>query len=1696
MSVASLNCNGVLAPRTKKASERGTLEQIDDLLNVHDFLCLQEVGMDSDTVPPLLAKRLEARRDRAIAYVSGAGLHTSVAVVLSNGWQADKVERHPSGRAIAVTARKGLDVVVVISVYQPSGLDNCGVGPAYGRGVLPPSASQREARRVTAAEVYTFVKRYTGGFFVIGGDLNETRSPADRGRHYGGPRGAVPPADWADRRGSFIGKFLGSQNVVVDLYRRMHPNTPGFTFTKRLPLRTGATFSRIDYILVPAFTTTGKAGSWTVGTVHVACSDHRAVVATFTAKPGASAPSTNADWSPGFVRIGRAGLGQRRKLAAACERRARAFLRTIPRARPGATRTYRVRMLDRAIRRFHSGMRRALSSLQPGPGEARRGGARRRGRARRTRDALLEVKASVERIWAGDGHANCRSHRAAVGRMQGLLGCFSGTRHDDLSGLRDLVDLVLGDVEFCERLDREIAAGRGPTRGEFLRDLFQDKSRAGEFVERYLRSSVRCVLDRGTLPDGSVTFDPEEYKPLIRKVVSAPMSTRVELPAPYDGVPRTPDLTAPFGSTDARARGCRPAWWDRVYSRDAKGVAPTVWDGLMAEATPAEISSVVRRAEGGKSPGHDGCDIDFWKLVTDPELVDGANGDTTACLLVLLHFVNECIALGEIPPTLKAGWITLVPKVKEDGSFSCDAPDMRPITVLPEMGKIVGRLLARRIDNVLVRNPGLLSCAQRGFQMDGYVGQCTGAIVDVIEDWRRRKEGVSGAGDLYVVSYDQSKAYDSVQEYTIRASLERFNMPELFIRYAVSCLHDARSRVRTAGGLTAPFAVRSGVRQGDPLAPLLYAFVTDALHEGMGATGPDGRVAPNPLFPSSCESWGYTLATDDPLTGAPVRICSSGYADDTIIVATSLQAVLEMQAWVREFFGAHCFTLNCEKTKLLCSDGAPRPALASVAGTEVVEPGDESVTIRYLGLWINLGLDWTVQIDRMRRAVWWVCGVIKRNHFDICMSLYAVQQYLLPCIRLGLLYADVTDGELRRWDARIRQTVMRAAGISMWRGVGVDAFYVCTGLPRLTTHRWALRGEELMIAANSRFPSSFSCRARLRSGARASNRALRTRRGLAELVDARFGVYGFERPVRVTRATSAWARGSVDGLGWRPHLQPVVVDDGLPWAGGPVRMYTDGSTGPVPGEPSGCSVVCASGRGVRRVIQFPCRASGNNFLAEVVAIIAALQLVPASAPVEVYSDSLAAIGAANRGRIWDWLAGVRTGLYAVSQRARAVAAARPAMNMLRATMAARRGTVVFRHVRAHTGCRDVASRMNAIADAVANRVRRRWEGRSAEVPYHVWGEHQYRMRIGRVPVIGSYRRAVLRAAAARELTSWAQGGPASAPVQVVSEGAGAGAGPAEKVLRPLRPAVPHARRLAAACGGRLAGLARVVRKSHDPVLMKFFLLAATEFLPVERRLVVRRSAGGRGEACKLCGAVSETVRHVYVCTSPASLAQAAASLSSVLRVLSDAGVRLVTSVARPLPEHGSRWHRVWFDLSGKTWMQCAARWSPPDGFEVLRGEDGLGALLGVLPQCVDDLLSGVRIGVGRWRPRGLRALSKLKAALQLALVRGAWRVYRGRCRQMDRWWRSPDAAGAVAARRVERAVRARRRGFKSAARALDRFLRSRPRRLPMGGRYPVRARSARTWSCGPFSHEQTEEEFVSFHCETAEKAGVAGLPWF
>ena len=321
-----------------------------------------------------------------------------------------------------------------------------------------------------------------------------------------------------------------------------------------------------------------------------------------------------------------------------------------------------------------------------------------------------------------------------------------------------------------------------------------------------------------------------------------------------------------------------------MYNRQAKHIEGKTWDGLMQETNWKEVRDVVISNGKNKSAGWDGVNCDLVDIHTE-DSVDAPSH----FLEILTILINTALRLGKTLMSWRKAIISLIPKRKEDGTPTTLIGEMRPISVLQEFGKISSKLLSERLGAIFLSKPQILDSAQRAFLKDGCTGQCINTLLNTLEDFKGKKKK-NPAAQLFILAYDQVKAYDSVQAYTIKASLERFNFPQGFIDYVLSNLEEATSCFKTFYGPTEDFSVKASVRQGDPLSPLIYICVTDPLHEGL---------ASNPLF--DCKV-GYTFSNNPALT-----VSSIGYADDTLTCSESWEGQWMAHEWVREFYHAHKF---------------------------------------------------------------------------------------------------------------------------------------------------------------------------------------------------------------------------------------------------------------------------------------------------------------------------------------------------------------------------------------------------------------------------------------------------------------------------------------------------------------------------------------------------------------------------------------------------------------------------------------------------------------------------------------------------------------------------------------------------------------------------------------------------------------------
>lgn len=531
-----------------------------------------------------------------------------------------------------------------------------------------------------------------------------------------------------------------------------------------------------------------------------------------------------------------------------------------------------------------------------------------------------------------------------------------------------------------KKLDKERSNLFGRKDGSFHELFYWKRKKFYELLQgREKKDGNWVVRDPHS---GDIVQDPEKIKEVVNDVCSRRLRLRVEAPLPFSGitpmevtdVPRLASKPPPVPRRGHMRN--QPSWWKKMYARTAKGIQSDVWKGLMSPCSEEEVLCLIREAEPHKAAGYDGLSIDLLKiLVSSPKYVN--------TLKALTFLVNFALRHGPLL-SWKRVVITLIPKAEN----SENPEDLRPISVLPELSKLCSRILANRIGEIIKDNPSIMSEAQRGFLRNGSVLQCINAALDVFEDAKENKRL------LYATSYDFEKAYDSVQLFSIVASLERFNAPKQFVDFVTKGLVNAYSRFRTPFGMTEPFQILSSVRQGDPLAPLLFIMVVDALHEGLQE---------NPLFSVRT---GYCLQDSDVVVG------SLGYADDTLVLTEDWRSMWQAHTWVREFCRAHNLTINSRKTKLFGRDwkGDEDPRCLWPVQGDRFDAKSGTFPLDYAQQRI-------VQKEKMNAIIFAHLRRMRVNRLQAHEKVTMTKELIMSQLDAGLQVADISYLVLRKWNS-------------------------------------------------------------------------------------------------------------------------------------------------------------------------------------------------------------------------------------------------------------------------------------------------------------------------------------------------------------------------------------------------------------------------------------------------------------------------------------------------------------------------------------------------------------------------------------------------------------------------------------------------------------------------------------------------------
>jgi len=755
------------------------------------------------------------------------------------------------------------------------------------------------------------------------------------------------------------------------------------------------------------------------------------------------------------------------------------------------------------------------------------------------------------------------------------------------------------------------------------------------------------------------------------------------------------------------------------------------WAGLTDPVSEAEVIDTLKDTDLITAPGEDGVATGVWRIALE--------GSPALRLLVSVLF-SRCLELRTFPRVWKTS--VIVPLIK-DANKERTANNVRPISLQSCLGKLFMKVLAHRLGRILARFP-ILNPAQRGFVHGGSTTKCIDELLDAWDHSRAHRT------ELYSLFYDIKQAYDSVQRDVLIRAMRRLRMPESFVSLIEDSMTGLSSCVRTAFAVSPHFPVERSLRQGCPLAPLLFVILMDALHDGLECN------------PFTGERAGLTLNLAD--GGPNVYLPSQGFADDTSVHANTLANLCVLNDWVHYFMGFNRMLLNASKCELVGRgpDGLPVTEAAVAAANfkvadRVLVPVDHATPIRYLGVHCRFDGNWEAQHSRILRMISLFTRMVGKFGLTVGQASYVYNTFLLPKLDLGLRYicGAQANGWVKSYDALLVGSIKHVVAsplrlshsavaltarfaLPSWLEVAIKASELFIRM-NSTGCRWGLLGRRLMRQAlqvgavaeplpDRRRPSTSSSRL-----ARAVALAVNELQWKLQLRDEptrrRLHLFGqaLAGPLPDTITESSCASPIL--LSSSPPVSTRVVHDC--WTGwGPtlaprtVHVYTDGSYGSSPPEnnqalPASSSAwavtVCdewlssnfallptdeqlLTRSDVGEAVQFGAAITCTSgvYAAELQAIARALAMFSASCTLHIHSDSQGA------------LAGIRAYMHECNARRRLRMSARPLLQLIAHLIAVREragGTVYWHHVKAHSQNSDIDSVGNRLTDWQANRAR-------------------------------------------------------------------------------------------------------------------------------------------------------------------------------------------------------------------------------------------------------------------------------------------------------------------------------------------------------------------------------------------------------
>ena len=241
-----------------------------------------------------------------------------------------------------------------------------------------------------------------------------------------------------------------------------------------------------------------------------------------------------------------------------------------------------------------------------------------------------------------------------------------------------------------------------------------------------------------------------------------------------------------------------------TFVRDLPGLSAVKSASLETDFTMAELEKVIKQAQTNRSPGKDGLSYEFYK--------------TTFRILgpTLLEIFNDQFKNGSLIQSNREGVTRLINKVSPSIP---NVHQLRPITLLCTDYKLLSKLLANRLIRAM---PDIITSSQLAVgNQNIHFGNLN--ILSTIEQVKIKQI------PSFLVSYDIFHAFDKTHLEFLFAIMKKMNFGNTFIEFIRAAHTNISTQFILPEKLSSIVKITNSLRQGDPLAMLLFCIVIEPL---------------------------------------------------------------------------------------------------------------------------------------------------------------------------------------------------------------------------------------------------------------------------------------------------------------------------------------------------------------------------------------------------------------------------------------------------------------------------------------------------------------------------------------------------------------------------------------------------------------------------------------------------------------------------------------------------------------------------------------------------------------------------------------------------------------------------------------------------------------------------------------------------